>query len=235
MNASASRRAQRRRAGRADAGRDAALLRPQREAERADRDHHRVARADLGELLRAGRASASSNAQISSSSASAVRFGPGDELGDRDAARAARRRDLDRRVGGVERRQAVAGGRGGARGCRRPCPRLRICGEPTVRLAIARPGRRSPSSSMSARVRDAGADAHAPVRRAPSSRSSGTRVRSSTARRPRVAEVQRDHQVGAARERHRVGPRRLAARAPRSASPAARMSTVGGSGISRPA
>jgi hypothetical protein len=27
-------------------------------------------------------------------------------------------------------------------------PRLRICGEPTVREAIARPGRRSPSSSI---------------------------------------------------------------------------------------
>ncbi len=27
-------------------------------------------------------------------------------------------------------------------------PRLRICGEPTVRDAIARPGRRSPSSSI---------------------------------------------------------------------------------------
>ena len=50
-NASASRARIGVGAGRADAGADAAVL--QRQRERADRDHHRVARADLGELLRA--------------------------------------------------------------------------------------------------------------------------------------------------------------------------------------
>ena len=93
-------------------------------------------------------AGAMRNAAISSSSAIALRFGPvtNSATGTRRVPRD--RRDLDDRVGGEQRRQR-----------RRPrattvprlpptVPRLRICGDPTVRDAIARPGRRSPSSAI---------------------------------------------------------------------------------------
>ena len=92
-------------------------------------------------------ARASSNAVISSSGASPVRFGP-----------VTNSATATRRVPCTEATSTTAsdvyrGGRPSPAGeavARFPptVPRLRICGEPTQRLAIASPGRRSPSSSI---------------------------------------------------------------------------------------
>ena len=104
----------------------------------------------------------------------------GDELRDRDAALAARRRDLDLGVRRVQRRQRVTGGGGGAEVAadRAAVADLRRADRP--RRDAPGPGSPSPSSSI-ARVYVT----PAPIRSVPSSRSqrvsSRTRVRSSIA------------------------------------------------------
>ena len=103
------------------------------------RDHHRVARAHLRELLRARSPRGIQTAAISSSSASVLRFGPVDELVDRDA-RAPRTDAIS-----TSAPLAYSGGSASPAGDEDPrfppiVPRLRICGEPTVRDAIASPG-----------------------------------------------------------------------------------------------
>ena len=113
--------------------------RAQFQRERADGDDHRVPRADLGELLGAGRGRDQHRGD-QLVRGQRVALGAGEELGRRDQPRAADRRRLD----GSPRWPAAPGGSPRParrrRGCRRPCPRLRICGDPTVRAAIARPG-----------------------------------------------------------------------------------------------
>ena len=85
----------------------------QRDRERADRDHHGVAGADLGELLRAG-PTGISTAAISSSGSSALRFDAGEEVAPPGRRRAAHRLHLDSGAGGQQRRMRVAGRRRGA-------------------------------------------------------------------------------------------------------------------------
>ena len=86
-------------------------------------------------------------ARISSSGSSALRLTPGRSRRSRDEPHAPHRLDLD---GGARRPAAVDARHRRARptrGCRATVPRLRICGEPTVREAIASPGSRSASSA----------------------------------------------------------------------------------------
>ena len=134
-----------------------------------------------------------------------------------DAALRAGEEVVDRRPGGCRapRRARPRAPAASSGGCASPAgeaeprlpptvPRLRICGEPTVREAMARPGQ--PVAQLvddpavgDARRRSAAAppsDAH--------SVSSATRVRSSSAGGAAPVEVQLDHHVGAAGDRHRV-------------------------------
>ena len=167
-------------AGRPDAGADRPRLADGGEAERGHRDHHRVAGADLAELLGARCGAGTQTAVISSSGA---------------RRRAASRRCRTRATGTA----AHALGRTPARpprpaassgGCASPAgdaaprlpptvPRLRICGDPTVREAIASPGSSVAELVDDPRVGDPGAQPDLAVRAVPG-RSSGTRVRSSS-------------------------------------------------------
>ena len=81
--------------------------------ERADRDHHRVARPDLRELLRPARGR-HPHRRDQLVVGEHVALGPDDEVVDRHAARPAHRRQFDLRADGVQRRQRVARGRGGS-------------------------------------------------------------------------------------------------------------------------
>ena len=83
-------------------------------------------------------------------------------------------------------------------------PRLRICGEPSVRAACARPGSWPDSSDMSRAYGTPAPSRTAPSRRSQSS-SSGTPVRSISRLGPAVTAVHLDHHVGAAGDCHGVG------------------------------
>ena len=83
-------------------------------------------------------------------------------------------------------------------------PRLRICGEPTVRDAIARPGQPVAELVDHPGVRHAGAQPEAAVVGRPLGQL-GDPVRSSSAAGPLPVEVDLDHHVGAARDRQRAG------------------------------
>ena len=88
------------------------------------------------------------NAAISSSLRMAFRLGPVKN------SRTGTRRDPDAEASSTTASAARSGGCASPAGDAVPrlpptVPRLRICGEPTVRDAMASPGSRSPSSSMS--------------------------------------------------------------------------------------
>ena len=147
------------------------------------------------------------NAAISSSSARQFRFGPVTN------SRTAIRRVPALDASSISASDANSGGSPSPAGDEVPrlpptVPQLRIWGDPTVRAAIASPGRRSPSSSISRAY-----VTPAPTRRRPFSRpqsvSSGIRVRSRIARRADAVEVELDHQVRAAGDRHRISMRGL--------------------------
>ena len=183
----------RRRRRRADACAHAPLAELKRE--RADRDDHRVARADLRELLRPWRARhAEARDQLVGREHVALRAD--DELLHRD--RRAPRTDSTSTSAPL----AYSGGSASPAGEDEPrlppiVPRLRICGEPTVRDAIASPGSSPPSSSIARAY-----ETPAPTRSQPSaschSVSSPTRVRSSSASGRSRPKFELDHHVGPA-------------------------------------
>ena len=98
---------------RADAGADPLPLGVQGQAERGDRDHHRVAGADLAELLRAG-GGADPDRGDQLVGAAGVLLDAGVELVRRHAAYPVERGELDLREGGEQRGVRVAGRGGGA-------------------------------------------------------------------------------------------------------------------------
>ena len=110
------------------------------EREARDRDHHRVAHADLQELLRALRQRHHCrHDELAGLAARCASARPGT----RGSTGHASRPDRPHHDRGVERRQhgqAVAGRRPGAEVAADASPALRICGEPTVRAACARAG-----------------------------------------------------------------------------------------------
>src|SRR4029079_7628876 len=94
--------------GRSETGADRARLVVEGDRERAHRDHHRVPRPDLRELLAPVRGRhVERRDQLIRLEYVALRAG--DEVLDRDGARAAGRGDLNTRAGCVEGRQRVAG------------------------------------------------------------------------------------------------------------------------------
>jgi hypothetical protein len=122
-------------------------------------------------------AGAISKATMSSSSSSALRFGPVT-----NSATGTRRAPRSADATSTTASEANSGGSPSPAGDAVPrlpptVPRLRICGEPTVRLAIARPGSCSPSSAIS-RVYETPAPMRSVPFVRPCSRSSGTRARS---------------------------------------------------------
>ena len=163
----------------------------------------------LRELLRARRRRRRSTAAISSSGASTLRFGAGEEL--RRPARAGCRAPTPARPSAPA---ASSGGCASPAGEAEPrlpptVPRLRICGEPTVRDAIASPGSRVAELVDDPACTVTPAPSRIGRRRRAHSASSATRVRSSSAGGPAAVEVQLDHHVGAAGDRHGVGVLRL--------------------------
>ena len=140
-------------------------------------------------------------AVISSSGSSALRFTPMKNSAAGHAARArVGRAQLDLGVGGEQRRVASPAGEAAPR-LPPTVPRLRICGEPTVRDAIARPG----SAGREARASAARRSTPAPIRStSPSrahSRELGDPGQVEQRRGPVPVEVELDHHVGAAGER----------------------------------
>ena len=197
----------RRGGGRAEAGADGARVVVDRERERADGDHHRVARADLRELLAAARGRhVEGGDQLVR--LEHVALGAGDELLDRQ--RAGCRASTRARP---RRPDAYSGGSASPAGEEEPrlppiVPRLRICGEPTVREAIARPGSRSSSSAI-ARVYVTPAPTRSePLSRVPAREVADAREVEDRLR-PRAAEVDVDHHVRPAPQRERLRMGRL--------------------------
>ena len=129
-----------------------------------------------------------------------------EELGQRQAARAAHARELDL---GAARRAAAAARRRRAtpcRGCRRSC---RGCGSAASRRCAT--PRRAPAARRASSAHRLGVGerrrraAASPFSRAQPF-SSATSFRLSSASGPRAVEVELDHDVGAALDRQRVGP-----------------------------
>src|SRR5205814_801769 len=113
---------------------------------RAHGDDHRIARPDLGELLRSWRW-LDQKRRMSSSFRIAFRLGPVKN------SRTETWRVPAFDASSTHASDASSGGRASPAGEAVPrlpptVPRLRIWGEPTVRDAMARPGSRSPSSSI---------------------------------------------------------------------------------------
>ena len=133
----------------------------------------------------------------------------GVEVGDRDPARC-RVRDSTSTTASA----ASSGGCASPAGEAAPrlpptVPRLRICGDPTVRAAIASPGSRSPSSAIDPGVGHPGAEPDRAVGLLPLASSSVDPGEVEQRPRPVPVEVELDHHVGAARDRHRLRVRRL--------------------------
>ena len=176
-------------------------LRPDRQRERADRDHHRVAGADLGELLRAiGRGDVEGRDQLVVGEA--VRFGPVTNSLTPRRRVPAPRRELYLGVGREQRRQPVAGRRRGTE-VAADRPAVADLGRPHRARRDRQPGQAVAELGDQPRIRDAGPDAQVTVLGSPLD-SSGIRVRSRIVARADPVEVELDHQVGAAGDRNRV-------------------------------
>ena len=195
------RRPQHRRAGRADRRPDP----PGRvEVERERRDAVVTAlRPPIFENTCGPRATGMSTASTSSSGASDVRFGPSRK----SPIAIVRPPRCD--ATSMTASTATSGGSASPAGeavARLPptVPRLRICGEPSVRAACARPGSWPDSSAIS---RAYGTPRRAGRRRrgAPSRAARARPVRSIMRSGRRSAAVHLDHHVGAAGDRHGVG------------------------------
>ena len=145
----ARRRRARDRACRAERGAQLAALAVDRERERADGDHHRVARPDLHERLRGAARLRRAPRRSARPRASAFRFGP-----TRNSVSGSRRVAADARAARPRRPSTSSGGSASPAGEAVPrlppiVPRLRICGEPTVREASASAGSSVAASSRS--------------------------------------------------------------------------------------
>ena len=194
-------------AGRAERRAAARRARDRRDhGERADRDHHRVSRPDLHERLRRAGRRRRAPPTISSSAASAFRFGPTRNSSQRHAsARPARSRPPPTRP----RRAAAAARRPPARRCRGCRRASRGCGSAASR-PCATPRRApagAPTSGASHRlgVGQAGAEPQRAVLAATSRAAPATPFRFESAVGPRAVEVELDHHVGAALDRHGSG------------------------------
>ena len=121
--------------GGAERGAELTALAVRHQRERADCDDHRVPRADLHERLRCTARAGRRPRTMSSSSASAFRFAPSENSSSGRRADASEARELDLAALDEEQGERVPRGRGRAE-VAADRPRLRICGDPTVREAL---------------------------------------------------------------------------------------------------
>ena len=196
--------AQHRRTDRARRDRDRAVLDDERDA--GDRDHHRVAHADLQELLwSACDRHDDLDDELAGRERGALRAD--EELVDRELPAARRGPHDDRRV---ERGRARGAGRRPAtrcRGCRRSSRRCGSAGEPTVRAACASAGSDPRASgSMSCVQVTPRPEPDRVARDRPRPQLVDSTERHDVVGTP-VAEVHLDHEVGAAGEHMRLGMR----------------------------
>ena len=198
--------APRRRRRRADAGADGPVPRVQVDAERRHGDHHRVAGADLAELLRPGRLR-DQDRRDQFVFGKGVALHAGVEVGDWDRADPAHGRDLDLGPGREQRRMAVARGRRGAEVAadRAPVANLRRAHRPGRH---GQPGQPVTEFADDPCVADPGAEPD-PAGFGGPSRQVGDPGQVEHGGRAAGVEVDLHHHVGAPGDRHRLWPRSL--------------------------